>query len=71
MHSTPSNSSHEDMYKNEKNDLKVVQAGDVDLSQVQGFDAPQPSRMTRRAQVLALAICTGGFLFGYGKSSFA
>ncbi|SPO27005.1 probable monosaccharide transporter [Ustilago trichophora] len=65
MQDTPSNSSHEDVYKNEKNDLKLVHAGEVDLNQVQGFDAPKPSKMTRRAQILAIAICTGGFLFGY------
>ncbi|CBQ72765.1 probable monosaccharide transporter [Sporisorium reilianum SRZ2] len=65
MQTTTSNSSNEDIYKNEKNDLKLVHAGEVDISQVQGYDAPKPSRMTRRAQILALAICTGGFLFGY------
>ncbi|TKY86234.1 hypothetical protein EX895_005059 [Sporisorium graminicola] len=65
MHTAASNSSNEDMFKNEKNDLKVVHAGEVDINQVQGYDAPKPSKMTRRAQVLALAICTGGFLFGY------
>ncbi|EST04810.1 General substrate transporter [Kalmanozyma brasiliensis GHG001] len=65
MQSSPSSSSHEDMYKNEKKELKVVHAGDVDLNLVQGFDAPRPSRMTRRAMILALAICIGGFLFGY------
>ncbi len=65
MQESPSNSSHEDVYKSEKNDLKIVHAGEVDINQVQGFDAPAPSKMTRRAQVLALAICTGGFLFGY------
>ncbi|PWN46815.1 putative monosaccharide transporter [Violaceomyces palustris] len=32
---------------------------------VEGYDAPKPSRMTMRAQVLGLAICVGGFLFGY------
>ncbi|ETS59531.1 hypothetical protein PaG_06450 [Moesziomyces aphidis] len=65
MQESPSNSSHEDVYKSEKNDLKIVHAGEVNINQVQGFDAPAPSKMTRRAQVLALAICTGGFLFGY------
>ncbi|SNX85447.1 probable monosaccharide transporter [Melanopsichium pennsylvanicum] len=65
MQGSPSNSSHEDVLKNEKNDLKIVHAGDVDLNQVQGFEASKPSRMTRKAQILALAICTGGFLFGY------
>ncbi|GAC94482.1 monosaccharide transporter [Pseudozyma hubeiensis SY62] len=62
---TPSTSSHEDMYKNEKSDLKVIHAGEVDISQVEGYDAPKPSRMTRRAQILAITICVGGFLFGY------
>ena len=65
MQTATSNSSHEDMYKNEKSDLKVVHAGEVDISRVQGYDAPKPSKMTRRAIILATTICIGGFLFGY------
>ncbi|KAJ1022018.1 hypothetical protein NDA18_005253 [Ustilago nuda] len=65
MQSPPSVSSNEDVYKNEKSELKVVHARDVDMTQVPGYDATAPSKMTRRAQMLALTICIGGFLFGY------
>lgn len=63
--SIPSTSSHEDVDRNEKNELKFVHIAEVDMTHVQGYDAPKPSKMTRRAQLLALTICTGGFLFGY------
>lgn len=53
--------------KSEKHGLSIVPAAthDADLNKVAGYDAPAPSKMTNRAMLLGLAICTGGFLFGY------
>ncbi|KAN0066375.1 hypothetical protein ACQY0O_000469 [Thecaphora frezii] len=51
--------------KLEKDGLDVVPIRDVDHRQPLGYEAPEPSAMTRRAQILGLAICVGGFLFGY------
>ncbi|PWY97656.1 putative monosaccharide transporter [Testicularia cyperi] len=64
MASSPSHSSIE-AHKGEKNDLTVVPTADAPLAGIIGYDAPAPSKMTTRAMILALAICTGGFLFGY------
>ncbi|EPQ31961.1 uncharacterized protein PFL1_00160 [Pseudozyma flocculosa PF-1] len=63
MADTHSHSSAE--HKNEKEGLDVLAIGDVDSGRSLGYEAPEPSAMTRRAQLLGIAICTGGFLFGY------
>lgn len=65
MTSTHSTSSLE--HKKEKDGLEVVPVADTHhgFAPAVGYDAPQPSAMTKRAQMLALAICVGGFLFGY------